>query len=300
MFSVSVKPRPFGQPRLLARWVVQNILRLQGRSAFSPQQIKDGLSLTSAFNLSADATAPLDEYLKTIKRLVHAGYRHAGFPDVEVLVSTDTATHTVAVNVKEGFRYWAGDVQVNGSRTVSVQTLDRLTKPYPPRNALPRSWSEYKGESTVTWVDRDGGDVELCAPVWCSGKPACFPTMSESDSDLHKDVTDALADLGYFFARFSVKVVADMATRKAHLLIDISDEGVQSKIGTVDIAGNKANSREDVLKYITFRHGTAATRVEQVRLQKQLWQSGRFIKSEVTLLRPATPGNQAKLQINVV
>jgi tetratricopeptide (TPR) repeat protein len=276
-------------------------LVMTGVKAFSSEQIRDALRLNSAFGLAADTAAPLDEYLKTIDRLISAGYRHAGFPDVKVTVSVDARAHKIAANVKEGPCYLAGDVRIHGDRTIPVaELIGRLREPHPPKDAVAQSWTECKGKATPCWTDRQGNAVELCDPVWCPGKPAQFLTTPETDSDLHREVADALADLGYFFARFFVAIVTDRATKKAHLVVAISNEGVRSLLGSVDVAGNAVNSRDEILTYLSFRPETAATRGELVRLQNKLWHSGRFIKSEVTLFRPATAADKAGLRIDVV
>ena len=175
-----------------------------------------------------------------------------------------------------------------------------MTKPHPPRDAIADSWTEQNGETRVWWVDREGNSVAPSDAVWSPGKPAPFLTEAEADSDLHRDVADALADLGYFFTRFSVDVAVDAATKKARLAIDIAEEGTLSVLGGVNVAGNEKNSREAILKCVAFRSGVPATRDEQVRLQERLWRSGRFIKSEVMLMRPATAHDNAGAWINVV
>jgi tetratricopeptide (TPR) repeat protein len=276
-------------------------LAIRSATTFRAEEIKDALRFDATYQLAADSTGPLDEYLKTVERLILAGYRNAGFPDVKVAACVDPKSHDVAVNVTEGPRYAAGEIRIRGNKKIPRASLvGRLTKPHPPKDAVALSCKEQRGETSICWANSNGEDVEPYVPVWESGKPPHFFTGAEADSALHRAIAAVLEDLGYFFAKFSVDVAVDRATKKAHLVIDIAEEGEPCVLGGVNITGNKMNSREDVLKYLEFRAGVPATRDEQARLESKLWHSGRFIKSSVTLYRPATAGDQATMWINLL
>lgn len=278
-----------------------NRLAITGAETFSPDEIKRALSLNADYQSAADPDASLDDYLETVKELIRAGYGQAGFPDADVSVSFNADSNAVAVTVKEGPRYLAGKIRVVGSNTLPIDELTaRLTEKHPPKDSVARSFSKCEGKVVVNWTDLDEKDVKLLDPVWCMGKPANFPITQESHSDLDRDVADAFADLGYLFARFSVEVVPDRATGKADLVIDVADEGPRTLIGSANVIGNSINSREELLQYVAFEPGTPATQAELVRLQSKLWHSGRFIKSKVTMIRPATADDPAALQIEVL
>jgi hypothetical protein len=276
-------------------------LVIEGAKDFLPKDIKARLLLVAELDLAADPKGTLDKYLNTIERLIGSGYRRLGYRDVEVKAATNEKTRAVTATVNEGPCYQAGEVRIRGSKTIPVkQLIARLTKPYPPRDATMQSPTERRGELDAQWVDRQGKPIDLSDPVWHIGKHAQFFTGPEPDSALHRDVADALVDLGYLSTHFSVDIAADPATKKANLIVDISEEGQRSVIATVTISGNEANSREDILKYVGFRSGVPATRDEQVRIQSKLWRSGRFIKSEVEIYHPATVSDNASLQIGLV
>lgn len=278
-------------------------LAISGTTAFSAEQIKDALYLNPEFQLASDATSPRSDYLKTIERLICQGYRYAGFPDAVVTANADAKNSSIAVAVKEGTRFTAGDIEVRGGKTIPLeQLIKRLTESYPARNAIAASFSESQGKTVVSWTDRNGQDRQLCDPIWCPGKPARFLTSAESRTQLNEQVADALADLGYFFTEFSADIVADTVTKKAKLTIDVSRESARSFLGDRDVrvSGNEANSREGVLKYLEFKPGVPATRQEVVRLQDKLWHSGRFIKSTVVLSQPATAADPPELRIDLI
>ena len=275
-------------------------LVIEGAKTFLPKEITEALSLNPEFLLAADPDGPLHNCVAATERLIRAGYRNCGFPDVQVNASADMKASTITVSVKEGPRYRAGETRIRGNRAIpAAQLIARLTQPYPPENALPRSPREGRGQSGTCWVDRDGNNVDLSDPLWSPGKPAAFPA-TVNDWKLHGDVFNALADLGFFFARFSVDVVVNPVTKKADLVIDISKEGPRSEFASVTITGNEANSRQEILKHTGFRAGLPATRGQLAAIQEKLWRSGRFIKSQVTMIRPAAPADGAVLSIDVV
>jgi hypothetical protein len=275
-------------------------LVIEGTKTFSAEKIKDQLVFVPGFHLAADSDAPLDRYLLTIERLIGAGYRSTGFRDVKVVARPDLKAHKINVQITEGPRFNAGEVRVRGNKTVPVaQLISRLTTKYPPKDAFVQSPVERRGQIEAQWVDANGKSVELCEAIWQPGKPATFLTAPEADSKLHRDIAEAFSDLGYRSAKFTVDVVTDQATKKANLVVDISDEGRRSVLSKLEVTGNKINSQDDIIKYVGFKPGTPATRDEVVRIQSKLWQSGRFIRSWVTVHRSAKVADDASLHVNV-
>ena len=67
----------------------------------------------------------------------------------------------------------------------------------------------------------------------------------------------------------------------------------------IEVAGNKKNSREDILKYLGIKVGDLMTRERALELKYRLWLSGRFTKHEV-MLTPPSRYSQCRLQIEVV
>ena len=87
----------------------------------------------------------------------------------------------------EGPRYTAGEVRVRGNKTVPVtQLISRLTKKYPPNDAMVESPTERQGKVEMQWVDENGKNVELLEALWQIGKPAHLLTVPEAGSKLHE------------------------------------------------------------------------------------------------------------------
>ena len=94
----------------------------------------------------------------------------------------------------------------------------------------------------------------------------------EDKSALHHDIADALADLGYFFAKFTINIETDAKSKTASMLIDIIDEGPRAVLGDIEVKGNKINSRDDIVKYLGLRPGEPWNRSKSLGVSHRLWQ----------------------------
>ena len=135
-------------------------------------------------------------------------------------------------------------------------------------------------------------------PRNCSGGER-YEAVFEKTS-LHRDVADALADLGYFFAKFNIDVEADTKTKAAYLAIDILDEGPRAVLGDIKVTGNKVNSRDDIVKYLGLQPGEPWNRSKSLHVGYRLWRSARFAKAEVNPVAPAAGKKGVTLRIAVV
>ena len=86
--------------------------------------------------LAAHPAAPLDAYRDTLRDKIVLGYQRAGFPYAQVTARIDRESKKIHVTVKEGPRYMAGDVVVQGHQAVAAADLIKvLTSPGPPEDA---------------------------------------------------------------------------------------------------------------------------------------------------------------------
>ena len=286
-------------------------LSVEGTHAFTGKEVVAALLWDFDVLVAAHPAAPLCDYLGVLRRKATVGYRNAGFPNVDVSVLPEFASRRVVVRVVEGPRYLAGNVRVRGQRTLPLPKLvARLTRPYPPKEAVTqRSAAAGAAASAACWLDRDGKRLELADPVWEIGKPAHFPTQPLDGeryeapfgkTPLHRNVADALADLGHCFARFNIDVEPDAKTKTACLTIDILDEGPRAVLGKVEVTGNKVNSRDDIVKYLGLRPGEPWNRTKSLDVGYRLWRSARFAKAEVNPVAPAAGQKGVTLRIAVV
>ncbi len=272
-------------------------LVVRGTTAFDLETVKRALARDFDVLLAAHPSAPLSEYPPVLRQRAREGFLHAGFPNADAAVEYDAANRRFVVTIDEGPRYSAGDVRIEGARTINVQRLiQRLTKKYPPADARPVTLEESGGNAIFKWVDDEGNEVDLKDPVWTPGKPAAFD--APTNAHLRQLVEQALADLGYEFAAFNVDVVQASGGATADLIVDITSEGPPPTVREIEITGQRRNSREEILKLLNLRTGMLFTRHDRARIEHQLWQTGRFIKHRVTTLRiPSADGIKLSIEL---
>ena len=122
---------------------------------------------------------------------------------------------------------------MRGQRTIPLpELIARLTRPYPPKEAvvqqpvvpvaaghgrpLAGSNGNARGTRRSGLGDRQAGPFSH-PPA--SRPPRCRTPRSSNAAEiktaLHRDVADALADLGYFFTKFKLNAVPDPQTKTA-------------------------------------------------------------------------------------
>jgi hypothetical protein len=281
-------------------------LTVRGATTFGEAAIKDALRWDFDTLLATHPSAPVAEFAETLSRKIGAGYRNAGFLEASVSIRLNSESGQMEAEVREGPRYTAGDVQIEGATTIPVARLvKRLSTRYAPKDALPSSVAQCvgEGEAIIRWSAPGGNEVGLESPVWEPAKPARFPTPSKIDarrSFLDREVADALADVGYYFSTFSVQVAADPATKTAKLVVKIIDEGPRAAVGRIEIDGNNVNSREEILACLQVKPGEALDYEDFAAMYRRLWQSGRFVESRLSLLRPVAADDACVLRVSVI
>jgi len=272
-------------------------LEVSGLVSFTAEEIRDELRDDFDALLAAHPLAPLSDLPVAIRERLVAGFLNEGFAEAEVEVRLDREQQRLQAVVREGPRYVAGSVRVEEAAQVPVDRLiERLTNPYPPREAVKLAFGPGDGEH-VQWKDRDGKDVELKSPVWKHGDPARLAPVSKEW--MARRVKFALEDQGYRFAKFQIDLESDSKTQTADLVVHLDEEGPKASLDEIEIVGNERDSKEAILKYLNLAEGSLLTRVEQTRIEYELWRSGRFIDYELTPAPPDSVDDPVKLQIKV-
>ena len=272
-------------------------LEISGLVSFTAEEIRDELRDNFDALLAAHPLASLSELPVVIRERLVAGFLHEGFAEAEVEVRLDREQQRLQAAVREGPGYVAGDVRVEGAAKVPVDRLiERLTKPYPPREAVKLAFGPGDGEH-VQWKDRDGKDVKLESAVWKPGVPARL--APDSKEWTARKVKFALEDMGFRFAEFQIDLESESKTRTADLVVHLEDEGPKASLDEIEIVGNKRDSNEAILNYLNLNEGALLTRAEQTRIEYELWRSGRFIDYELTPASPDSVDDPVKLQIKV-
>ncbi len=273
-------------------------LRVEGPTTFTPKQIKSTLVGDMEVLLVAHPSKLLKEYVRTLRQRAAAGYRYHGFPDVQTDVTFDSFSKCLVLTVTEGPRCQAGEIIVSGTQDIPADRLAaELTAHYAPGDAIAKTFDQGESNPGLKWVDKDGEEVELKKPLWRKGEPAPLDQLSRDI--LRQRITDILADLGYFFADFSLSVEVEPDDNTAALVIDITREGPKAVLAEIEIEGNDANSDEEICKYLDLTPGAAYTREKSIQIQRRLWESGRFREWQLAPLRPAGEGDKLTLHLDV-
>jgi hypothetical protein len=289
-------------------------LVVKGAKTFKAEDIKRALTDSLCWRIAATPSADLSEYFDEVKNSILAGCHQAGFPSAEVKVKLDFQSDCIVLEIDEGVRYNTGNIKVRKARTIPVDKLiKRLESEHNPPDARPQSVTYENGQRTIIWVDKDGKSVEKKSAVWEPGKPAAFqgwpstvvdryagPAKIKPAETVDEDISAALTELGYYFPKIESWMELDSDKNTADLIIDVVDEGPGAEIGSIDIAGNTINSQEDIAKYLGIKPGMNFTRDDWTSVEQKLWESARFIKAEVTPMKPASSNDKILLHFNLV
>ncbi len=289
-------------------------LVIKGAKTFKPEEIKKALTDSLGCRIAATPSADLSEYIDKLKKSIQAGYHQGGFPGTDVKANIDFDSGCIILEIEEGPRYNAGYIKVRNARTIPMEKLaKRLASEHNPPDSRPQSITYENGQRTITWADKDGKAVEKKPAVWVPGKPAPFqgwlsavvdrysdPAKIKPAESVDEDISAALAEFGYYFPKIESWMELDSDKNTADLIIDIKDEGPGAEIGSIDIAGNTINSQEDIIKYLGIKPGMNFTRDDWVSVEQKLWESARFIKAEVTPMKPASADDKILLHFNLM
>jgi hypothetical protein len=256
-------------------------LVVHGCQSFDVEEVKRELLSAPEVRIAGHPLAPLGEYPGALKKALLNGYLHGGFHGARVAAELDRPRQRVVLTVVEGPCYRAGQVRVQGAAVLDVAAfLDRLTKPYPPDDAVVAGLVDRAGRSEPVWVDRDGDPVEMETPLWRPGQPAADDEPSRKR--LHDRVRRAFSDLGYRDARFRLVLAPADKPHTVDLVVEVEGEGPPAIVRRIEIAGNDKNSAEDIQRYLGLKPGMLFTREEEGYIAYRLWRSARFVKHRLT------------------
>ena len=277
-------------------------LMFYGNETFSADQILDGLVMNPEFLMSSHPVAPFAEYLEVIKAKVKAGYRRAGFADVDALVRFDEFTGKILVRIKEGARYVSADISVEGApEHVKEAIIKGLTKetPDPPgaKEKDPNDCPAKETEKVSLETSASGQLSGEAKRLWTHGKAADF-------SALHlKAVKHAvrliLSQEGYFFPWVDVDVVAAEDKKTARLVVKVQDLGPQGVVDEITVEGNTKNTREEILDYLGLKPGMNFNSKVVARTERLLRDSARFLHYKISPHPEFSKEARLKLNIEV-
>ena len=263
----------------------------EGNNTFSARSLWFGLNSTFDFPELSHPLAPRDAFLTAIESHLRLGYAHCGFPDAEITAKCDANADAVIVHIVEGPRYLCGPVEIIGARKVPTQPLvQALTITNADTQAL-RQPFQFQDNAPA---NRNEVTETNNSSIWAAGLPAHFDEFSLRF--LSGRVTNTLEKLGFFLAKFKVQVVTNSEDQTATLQVKILEEGPPATIESIKVTGNRKNSREALLNYLSLKRGMKFTSDLAADINNRLYHSARFLTNSV---QAGTPDSSGRLKLTI-
>ena len=260
----------------VGRWGDLRRLSIHGTQAVPAAEIQRALTKSFPVLLASHPAEPLAQLPEVLRQRITDGYLHAGFADAEVEVRLDREQQRVEITIHEGPRTRAGEIRVKGVEPPLAELLAQLLEqPQRPGNAT-AALDDHGG--VLRWIDAQGQTTGAHKPQWVVGGPA--PLDEVTHARMSKQVQRTLKELGYHQASFDSQVRRQGA--RAEWVIQVDELGSPSLLQDIIISGNQRNTSGEILEYLSLRPGVIATRELEERVQRSLWNSGRFTSQKVS------------------
>lgn len=265
-----------GEPTLVDEWSDLSRVVVVGARTFLSDQIVEALRRNFTVLKAAHPAQPLDELPNTLAAATCWGYRSAGFLDAAVTSEFPPGARQIVLKVDEGERLRCGPVRVLGAHRLPVDRLiAAVTQPALPREALQPRFANGPNGPVEEWLDASGSAVEIEPALWGDGWAGFFTEQVRSQLAGRAEV--AAADCGFSGADIDARFER-AGPGVAALLLHVRNEGEIAAVSDVRIAGLQQHTEQDILNCIEWRPGTTWTREERVRVERRLWECGRFAK----------------------
>jgi len=267
-----------------------------GNQSFSTTNLWTSLNASYDFPELSHPLAPCDEFLRGIENYLQLGYLHCGFPDAHLTACCNSAASRVIVDIEEGPRYQCGGVEVIGAQSVPVSAIvDVLTVSNANPNAQPCPYPFQFLDSAP--ANRSAAPEENDSIIWSAGQPACFDDITLGS--LSNLVTGVLHEQGFYQSRFNLNIATNAAKRTATLQVKMIFEGPQAVVDSIEVSGNRRNSREQLMDFLKLKSGMPFTAGLVAAINDRIYHSGRFLTNSVVAGPPDTSG-RVKLTLQVV
>jgi hypothetical protein len=261
----------------------------------TPDAIRFALELNTQFQWTRAPSAIRHIFLATVQRKLIESYQLAGCPAARVDVQADPKGDHLVIRIDEGAQIIAGDVQVRGEKLLDAgKLISALTAAAPNESAAAQIDSDHQVLFLPTWANPDNTWAE---PLWDVGEPAFFG-KSELDQ-IQNVVSRAFLEQGFFWANFAIAEPID-EKGKAHIVIQVFDEGPKATLGKVEVHGLSANSQQDILDFAGLKDGMPID-LEQLRaVRERFWASGRFFRHDIKATWSRTDSGPVNLELDLL
>ncbi|NLH16862.1 MAG: tetratricopeptide repeat protein [Phycisphaerae bacterium] len=267
-------------PRVVGGLAAKEALVFAGNDTFSKEEICRSLYTEPKVIVAMSPGAPFRQYLDFLREVVERGYRNNGFFRPEVSVTFDGQQQKIRVNIVEGPRYREGKILITGIGEALAEDLAGLLKDWKQRVKKAPTFILGQQPAVDEKLVEKFLEGEFLYPFsWNETEWVCF---DEGFAEPSKQYVDSLLNvLGVYHARFDLKVVPNPDNHTADLCLDFGSEGVQARIGNLDITGNKAHSAEQVATYLGLEKGQPINSIRIAQINSRLRESGRFRRCTV-------------------
>lgn len=232
---------------------------------------------------------PLLDYVRTIQERVAEGLLHWGFPNAQVhLESLDLNTDRAQflVNIQEGPRYYCGDIRVQGDLRINREELLK---------AIQHVHDRHRTSAIQLSQDEQDSGVGTQVP-WIPGEPVPFDQTTREV--ITGAIKNAVRQQGFYRATTHIEIL-NQTDQKSQLDINVVDSGQPTRIRTVEVHGLQRNTSEAVLRLVDIHPGDRLDRTLWERCLKQLRESARFERRDMSVTDWNNPDGVC-LQIKLV
>jgi hypothetical protein len=264
---------------------------IEGNQHFTTAAVRAGLAKNNLFHIAAHPEESLETMLSRVSKCVTLGYQKEGFPDIAVETRFSDGNKRVEIVITEGLSCKNGDINITGaSEDLARAIRQRLEK---GKQAIGHAPAPAAVDITVP------GALDTIKPgIWQPGKPTNFASGNRPPNVMF-ELSELLLDAGWFNAAFKAEIVPDTAAGIAELHINLERLGPRAVISRVDVEGAEQNSREDILAYLGIKTGAPLKESDLRNWRKMLYDSGRFLASDVQMARPKADSADVTVMIDV-
>lgn len=284
------EPRP--------QWANPDRWEFLGSLTFDVPRLRDALATDIDVLLASRAPLDPERLAEILADRLAAGYRHSGFPKAKVTSEVIVERQRIAMTVNEGPSYRNGELRIVGAKTIPVAELKTgLTEGTGPQDAF-LHWTQPPAQGGVReWVKANGEKTEKESAIWKRDRFTSFGSGLERSI-----VTKAkliLQRCGYMEPALSA-TLEPQGDGFTTLIVTIDDEGPRAVLGDIEVHGNKLNTSEQILAFLSIQPGQELNIESAPVWQWMLQESARFYEAKVEITPHPFGTGPSRLDIHVV
>jgi hypothetical protein len=305
----------------LGSWAHPDQAEIRGTVAFTSKSIVQALKKDKALIAAAAQEVPAAEYVALLEQRVREGYLQAGYGQVQVVATVDSAGDgRVVLDIDEGPQFHCGAIVVSGlspeldeavrqcivNRDADVgNSLAKTDSSEPPPFFTFDHRCQQQAEPPAKQKSRRpaSGSQQLAeaepakkatndSTSWTPEKPARLDSLQLRQ--LREQVRSALVDAGYAEAEFELAIAYH--DQLADLNIQVTTLGTAATVAEIDVQGNVKDTDEEIIHYTGLQMGEPWTTQRREAVRVRLLEAARYVEPKID--EQITAG-QARLTIRI-